>query len=133
MKKRILYLLTGLLVCRLQFEFKQRTNFFKNGKGKGTITCDNNEKADVDLKIYGGWVALKSKSFQSGGTFSPVSDISMLFGSYNAPEGTTGTGGDMTPIPVVSKSGISLRFTNPSDGEALGLTPGGILRVIQQK
>ncbi len=95
----------GNLECKIIFNFKSWSVFFSSGKGEGTITCNDGEKADVVLSTKGGSVFDFGKSdiINGHGKFSPVNKIDELYGTYSSVGGGIGI--------AKSASGLSLSKT----------------------
>jgi hypothetical protein len=73
-------------VCKLAFSLRGYSKNFEESTGRGTITCDNGEKATVEILGRGASLRNGAGALQDGtGTFSAVLDISALFGSYVLP------------------------------------------------
>jgi hypothetical protein len=77
--------------CRLNFNLKSWSIFYKSGKGHGKITCDNGQSVSVRLRSHGGGVTFgKNEIIDGHGSFTHVRDIGELFGGYAASEAHAG-------------------------------------------
>jgi hypothetical protein len=73
-------------VCKLSFTLRGYSKNFEQSTGRGTIACDNGQKATVEILGRGASLRSGAGAVQDGtGTFSAVLDISALFGSYALP------------------------------------------------
>ena len=70
-------------VCEMRFTLSGWSAIYKTASGVGTITCDNGEKAKVNLNGKGGGLTAGKYKIRDGyGKFSEVANIEELFGSY---------------------------------------------------
>ena len=66
----------GKTDCRMSFELKSWSVFYKSGKGKGTITCDNGQSAPVKIRTHGGGVSCNFGRIRGiGGEAAPEVDL----------------------------------------------------------
>ena len=78
-------------VCRITYNLKGWSAFYKTAKGKGTITCENGQTANVSLVGKGGGLTAGKSEIRDGdGKFNEVADISELFGTYVQANATAG-------------------------------------------
>ena len=114
----------GLTKCTMDFSLQTWSVFYKSGKGKGFITCDNGQTAQAKLKLSGGGLtAGKGKIRDGRATFSEVFDISELFGSYVAAEATAGASKSAS-AQVMTKGEVSVSLTGKGAGVELGASIG---------
>src|SRR4030095_4495942 len=109
--------------CNLDFTLKSWSVFYKSGKGTGTITCDNGQKAGVTLRAKGGGITFGKSTIRGNGRFSPVGKISELYGSYASAEGHAGvvkSAGGQT----LSKDSITMNLTGSGGGVDIGFDFG---------
>lgn len=79
--------------CTMRFDLKGWSAFYKTASGSGTVSCDNGQSAAVSIKATGGGLTVgKSKIKNGHGTFSEVSSIGEVFGSYAEAEAHAGMG-----------------------------------------
>lgn len=110
--------------CTMRFSLEGWSIFYETASGSGTIRCDNGQSARVTIRTKGGGLtAGKSKIEDGSGTFSEVSDISDLFGSYAAAEAHAGAG-DSAAARVVTKGDVSLALSGSGKGIDLGISFG---------
>src|SRR3989442_4518605 len=82
-----------LVDCRMTFNLKGWSAFYKTAKGDGTITCDNGQKARVRIKATGGGITFgKSEIVGGTGRFSGARNLDELLGSYVQSEAHAGAG-----------------------------------------
>ena len=80
--------------CELTFEYDSWSAFVSKGKGQGTVTCNNGQKADVLLEHTGvGLIPAKRKIDHGHGSFAYVTDIDDVFGEYSGSSASVGAGG----------------------------------------
>lgn len=72
----------GKTECRLSFNLKSWSVFYKSGKGSGTIVCDNGQSSNVKIRSHGGGVSFGENEISGTGTFSKVKDLKELYGGY---------------------------------------------------
>lgn len=110
--------------CEIVFSLKGWSAFYKTAKGKGVITCDNGQKANVTVSTKGGGITFgKSEIKDAIGEFSEVDDISDLFGGYAQAEAHAGAG-KSSKAAVVTKGDISLAFAGKGKGVDVGFAFG---------
>lgn len=114
----------GSTKCTMTYSLSGWSAGYSTATGSGTITCDNGQSARVSLQATGGGLtAGKSKIDNGSGTFSEVSDISELFGSYASADVHAGMV-ESSAAQVVTKGTVSLAFSGTGKGVDLGVTFG---------
>lgn len=114
----------GSVQCTMQFELRSWAVFYKSGKGEGTITCDNGQKADVKIRTHGGGVQFGKNNIANGsGKFSPVKKLDELYGKYAS---VGGHGGAVKSRigQSLSKDDISLDIKGTGTGVNFGFDFG---------
>lgn len=109
--------------CTMRFNLKGWSVFYETAKGTGSITCDNGQSAAVKLEVKGGGLTAGKSRLKGKGTFSEVSDISELFGSYGKAEAHAGVVKSAN-AQVVTKGEVSLAITATGRGVDLGIAFG---------
>ncbi len=110
--------------CKMRFTMKSWSFFYKSGKGQGTITCDNGQKARVSLRAQAGGLTFgKNKTLDGHGTFSKTKSIKDLFGSYATAEAHGGAG-DSGTSRALTKGDISLTLVGTGKGINAGIDFG---------
>ncbi len=110
--------------CRMTFNLKSWSAFYKRSKGNGVITCDNGQRADVKISAHGGGVTFGKSEITGGhGSFTKVYDISELFGSYAASEAHAGVK-KSSDAQAMTKGKISLSLAGTGKGYDLGFAFG---------
>src|SRR5215813_8890045 len=108
--------------CELTFTLKGWSVLYKTASGNGVITCDNGQKADVKITAKGGGLTAGKSQINDGhGTFSQVSHIKELFGSYGAASATAAVG-NSAEAHAMTKGSVSLTLTGKGSGLELGAT-----------
>jgi hypothetical protein len=123
-------LLTGatparaLTRCQLEYSLDGWSVFYKEAVGDGVITCDDGQRARVDLETRGGGITFgRSRIVDGFGDFSPVVEIDDLFGDYADAEAHAGLGAS-TSAHVVTKGAVSLTLSGRGNGVDLGFAFG---------
>lgn len=109
--------------CTMSFFLKGWSAFYKTSSGGGTITCDNGQKASVSIETRGGGFTFGKSQVNGNGTFSSVSDISELFGSYGT-SGAEAGAGKSKQAWAMTKGSVSLALTGHGKGVNLGYSFG---------
>jgi hypothetical protein len=111
-------------VCEMKYTLKGWSAFYKVAKGRGTITCDNGQKADVTLEAKGGGLTAGRSEIRDGlGKFNEVADISELFGTYVAAGATAGAV-KSAGATAMTKGEVSLALSGKGSGFELGVAFG---------
>ena len=110
--------------CHMNFTLNSWSVFYKSGKGHGTITCDNGQKAAVKIRTHGGGITFgKSKILEGVGTFSKVNNIHDLFGGYAESAAHAGVS-DSGAVHAMWKGDVSLAISGTGKGWNLGINFG---------
>ena len=112
----------GEIKCEMTFSMKGWSAFYKTSKGEGTIKCDNGQTAAVTLKLTGGGITFgKTEIKDATGTFSAVSKLENLLGSYGAAEAEAGASKSST-AQALTKGEVSLAIVGTGEGWNLGVS-----------
>ena len=112
--------------CKMTFDLKGWSVFYKRAKGTGVIRCDNGQNAHVQLSAHGGGVTFGKHEITDGhGTFTKVADISKLFGSYATSEAHAGAH-KSADAQAMTRGKVSLAFSGTGDGYDLGFAFGSL-------
>ncbi len=110
--------------CDLEFHLEGWSAFYKTAHGGGRITCDNGQSARIVIRTKGGGVTFGASKIVDGvGHFSPVSEISELYGDYATAEAHAGAG-ESKDAQVVTKGTVSLALSGTGHGINLGVAFG---------
>ena len=110
--------------CTMRYTLKEWSAFYKRADGAGTISCDNGQTADIRITARGGGLSAGKGEIRDGkGTFSDVSDIRELFGTYVAAEASAGAVKNASAA-VVTKGEITLGLEGKGTGWELGVSFG---------
>jgi len=110
--------------CTMRFALKEWSVFYKRADGKGTITCDNGQTAEVRLEARGGGLSAGKGEIRNGkGKFSEVGDIGELFGEYAAADASAGLVKN-AQASVVTKGNVTLGLEGKGTGWELGISFG---------
>jgi hypothetical protein len=114
----------GKVKCQMEFNLKSWSALYKQGKGSGTITCNNGQSAAVKIKTHGGGITFgKDKIINGHGSFSKVHDIHELFGGYAESEAHAGAKKSAT-AKAIWNGDIGLTLTGTGKGWDLGFDFG---------
>jgi len=106
--------------CKMQFNLRGWSAFYETASGTGSITCDNKQSARVKIAVKGGGLTAGRSTVKGSGTFSEVSEIKELFGSYakaDAHAGVVKSAG----AQVLTKGDVSLVLKATGSGVDLGV------------
>lgn len=108
--------------CELAFTMAGWSAVVAKAEGQGTVTCDNGQTADVALEVDGAGLTFGKTEIDEGkGTFSDVTDISEIFGSYAQAEASAGAV-EAVSAQALTKGEVSLAITAEGRGWSLGVS-----------
>lgn len=113
----------GKTACRLNFTLKSWSVFYKSGKGKGSISCDNGQSSSVKIRTHGGGVTFGESKISGDGTFSKVKDIKDLYGGYAESEAHAGAS-KSSNAKALWNGDILLTLSGTGEGWDLGFSFG---------
>jgi len=115
---------SGLLECRMTFNLKGWSAFYKTAKGDGTITCSNGQSAKVKIRATGGGITFgKSEIVGGTGKFSGARSLDELLGSYAQSEAHAGAG-KSADAQAMTKGEVSLALAGTGRGVDIGFAFG---------
>jgi hypothetical protein len=115
----------GTVKCTMDFELHSWSAFYKSGKGTGTISCSNGQKSKIKIRSHGGGITFGKFNIANGkGKFSPVHNISELYGKY-ANVGGEGAAGKARMAASLSKDDIDLDIEGKGTGGGFGFDFSG--------
>jgi len=115
---------TKLAECKMTYNLKGWSAFYKTATGGGTITCSNGQTARVKIRAKGGGITFgKSEIITGTGTFTGARDISELFGSYAQSEAHVGAG-KSADVQAMTKGTVSLTLSGTGRGIDIGIAFG---------
>ncbi|SRR6266581_2220624 len=110
--------------CRMTFNLKGWSAFYKTAKGDGTITCSNGQKAGVRIRATGGGITFgKSEIIGGTGKFSGARNLDELLGSYVQSEAHAGAG-KSADAQAMTKGEVSLALAGKGRGVDIGFAFG---------
>lgn len=110
--------------CELHFSMESWSVFYKSGKGKGVISCDNGQKREVAIRSHGGGISFGKSKIQNGrGTFTDVHDIDKLFGGYAQSEAHAGASKSVG-AQALWNGNVGLTLSGKGEGWDLGFALG---------
>jgi hypothetical protein len=114
----------GLVECKMVFNLRGWSAFYKTAKGGGTIRCSNGQKARVRITAKGGGITFgKSDVIGGKGTFTAVRSIEELFGSYAQSEVHAGAV-KSADAQALTKGEVSLVLAGTGRGIDIGFAFG---------
>ena len=114
---------TKLAECKMTYDLKGWSAFYKTATGGGTITCSNGQSARVKITLEGGGITFGKSEIAGTGIFTGARDISELFGSYAQAEAHAGVvkSGD---AQAMTKGEVSLALSGTGRGIDIGIAFG---------
>ncbi len=109
--------------CRMTFDIKSWSVFYKSGKGQGHIHCSNGQNSAIKIRSHGGGITFGKSRISGDGSFSQVHDISQLYGKYVQTEAHAGAA-KSTGAQAMTKGDISLSLSGKGHGFDLGFAFG---------
>lgn len=110
--------------CKMHFNLKSWSLFYKTAHGAGTITCDNGQKMDVSIRAKGGGLTVGKSHIDDGiGKFSDVSDIKQTLGTYGSADAHAGAAASAGAM-AMTKGNVSLALSGTGEGWDLGVAFG---------
>jgi hypothetical protein len=111
-------------VCEMRFTLSGWSAIYKTASGRGTITCDNGQKARVTIEAKGGGLTAGKYKITDGiGKFNEVKDISELFGTYVQAAAEAGAV-KSSAASAMTKGDVSLALAGNGTGFNLGISFG---------
>ena len=108
--------------CEMTFSMEGWSLIVSKAEGKGTVTCDNGQTAEVVIEVTGGGLTVgKTKIDKGTGKFSKVADISEIFGSYAQAEAQAGAV-ESASAQALTKAEVSLAITAEGRGWSIGVS-----------
>jgi len=106
--------------CHMNFTLSGWSIIYQTADGAGTVTCDNGESMPVKIDAKGGGLTVgKYKLTDGRATFSHVTDIQQVLGSYataNAHVGVVHSG----HAAAMTKGNVSMSLTGNGQGWNIG-------------
>jgi hypothetical protein len=114
----------GLVDCKMTFNLRGWSAFYKTASGDGMIRCSDGQEARVKIRAKGGGITFgKSEIVGGTGTFTGARSISELFGSYAQSEAHAGAG-ESTDVQAMTKGLVSLVLKGSGRGIDIGFDFG---------
>jgi len=114
----------GLVHCKMTFNLKGWSAFYKTASGDGRITCDNGQKARVRIRAKGGGLTFgKSEIVGGTGRFSGARNLDEVLGSYAQSEAHAGAG-KSADAQAMTKGEVSLTLVGKGRGVDIGFAFG---------
>ncbi|MEO5595677.1 MAG: hypothetical protein ABIQ97_00810 [Lysobacteraceae bacterium] len=111
--------------CKMHFNLKSWSLFYKTAHGSGTIVCDNGERMNVKLSAKGGGLTVGKSKIEDGiGTFSDVESIKQTLGTYGSADAHAGAVKSAGAV-AMTKGNVSLALSGTGQGWDLGVAFSG--------
>ena len=112
--------------CQMSFKMSGWSIFYKTSTGSGLVQCSNGQSARVKLDAKGGGLTIGKSEIEDGrGDFSPVRDISEVFGAYVSAEAHAGVVKSVK-AQAMTKGEVSLALAGKGRGFDLGVAFGSL-------
>ena len=112
--------------CKMTFQMKGWSAFYKTYEGSGTIKCSNGQSARVKLEAKGGGLTFGKSEIDNGkGQFSGVKSIEEIFGTYVEAEAHAGAV-KSSKASVMTKGPVSLALSGVGRGWDVGIAFGAL-------
>jgi hypothetical protein len=106
----------------MAFTMKGWSAIVSKAEGKGAVTCDNGQRADVVLTVTGGGLTFGKTEVEDGkGVFTGVTDINDIFGAYGQAEAAAGAV-ESVSAQALTKGNVGLAITTKGKGWSLGVS-----------
>lgn len=110
--------------CHLVFNLSGWSLIYKHAEGTGTVTCDNGQRANVNIAVVGGGLTAGKYHIDNGkGEISNVHGIDDVFGDY-AQAGAEAGVVKSSQAQVLTKGTTSLALAGTGEGINLGISAG---------
>ena len=110
--------------CKLTYHIKGWSFIYREYRGTGFVTCDNGQRASVNIITRGGGLTLGKSEIDKGkGVFSEVTNINEIYGTYVVLAGHAGAT-KSAEGQAMTKGEVSLAISGIGRGFDLGLTLG---------
>ena len=110
--------------CKITYNLKGWSIFYKEYKGNGTVTCKNGQRTNVSIITRGGGLTFGKSEINDGkGVFSGVKNINEIFGTYIVLDGHAGATKSVEG-QVMTKGEVSLAISGKGRGFDLGFSVG---------
>ena len=110
--------------CKITYNLKGWSIFYKQYKGTGIVTCKNGQRAKVSIVTRGGGLTLGKSEINNGkGKFTVVKNINETYGTYIVLNGHAGATKSVE-AQVMTKGEVSLAISGKGRGFDLGVTLG---------
>ena len=107
--------------CHMTFSTTGWAAIYKKADGRGHVTCDNGQKADVIIHVRGGGLTAGKFSIEGGkGEFTNVKGIHEIYGDY-ANAGANAGLVKSAESAAMTKGEVSLAITGVGRGFNLGV------------
>ena len=115
----------GMLDCKITYNIKGWSIFYKEYKGTGLVSCNNGQRASVSIVSRGGGLTIGKSQINKGrGSFSSLLHINEIYGTYIALNAHAGTSVSVE-AQVMTKGEVSLALSGNGRGVDLGVALSG--------
>ena len=113
------------LTCKITYDIKGWSIFYKEYKGTGFVSCNNGQRASVSIVSRGGGLTIGKSQINKGrGSFSSLLHINEIYGTYIALNAHAGASASVE-AQVMTKGEVSLALSGNGRGVDLGVALSG--------
>ena len=113
------------LTCKITYDIKGWSIFYKQYKGTGFVSCNNGQRASVSIVSRGGGLTIGKSQINKGrGSFSSLLHINEIYGTYIALNAHAGASASVE-AQVMTKGEVSLALSGNGRGVDLGVALSG--------
>ncbi|WP_266158519.1 hypothetical protein [Dyella silvatica] len=110
--------------CKLKYNLAGWSIIYKHAEGRGTITCNNGQSANVKINVVGGGLTAGKYRIDNGtGDITHVRSINDVFGDYAQASAEAGVVKSGT-AQILTKGTTSLALAGTGEGVNLGISVG---------
>lgn len=120
----------AMTTCRLRYEIKGWSFFYKTYTGTGTVRCENGQTARVAIETHGGGFTAGKSEIEGGGRFTQVRGIDEVYGTYVEVDTHAGLTGS-ADARIMTRGEVSLALSGTGRGVDLGFAFGAF-RIMGQ-
>lgn len=106
--------------CHLTYSLSGWSAIYQHAEGRGHITCDNGERAEVNMRMHGGGLTAGKFHVTGTGAISNVYGLRDVFGSYVQSGASAGVVRSGT-AQVLTKGTVSIALQGTGEGINLGV------------
>jgi hypothetical protein len=106
--------------CELSYSLSGWSAIYQHAHGRGKVTCDNGQHANVTIQMHGGGLTAGKFHVTGKGDISNVYGVKDVFGSYAQAGASAGVVQSGT-AQVLTKGTVSIALSGTGEGIDLGV------------